>query len=125
MNVLAFLPGLIWNIVALTWVIDLEKKGCQCTADWRRQYLKYWYMFSLALTVFIVATKRAPLPLMIFSGAAGLVAFGALATMLWEIERRKCDCAQDWREKALLFMTAVSIVAGVVGGVLGARAGLR
>jgi hypothetical protein len=125
MNVLVFLPGLAWNGVALSWIIDLEKKGCQCTADWRRQYLKYWYMFSIALTVFIMVSKRAPLPLMIFSGVAGLVAFAALATMLWAIERRDCSCAQDWREKALLFMTAVSIAAGVVGGVMGARAGLK
>ena len=46
----------------------------------------------------------------------------ALATLLWKVERQDCACAQDWREKTLLFTVFVNVVAVVAGGVAGVRA---
>ena len=56
---------------------------------------------------------------------ASLIAFYALATLLWKVERQDCACAQDWREKTLLFTVFVNVVAAVAGGVAGFRAALQ
>lgn len=123
MNPMTMAPGLILNVIALSWLISLERKGCQCGADWRRQYLKYWYAFAIAspLVFFLIKDGKYLLPFAGILGLFGLLAFGALVSFLWEIERRPCECAQDWREKLLLLTT----ILGVVGAVMGVAAARR
>lgn len=119
---MTLIPGLVLNAIALTWVISLERKGCQCGADWRRQYLKYWYAFALAapFAFMLIKDSKYLMPLAGLVGLFGLLAFGALASFLWDIERRPCECAQDWREKLLLLTTLLGVV-GVMAGVVMAR----
>ena len=115
-------PGIVLNAIALSWVLSLERKGCQCGADWRRQYLKYWYVFALAAPLLFIVVRDGKY-LKPFAGlvsVAGLLAFGALVSFLWDVERRPCECAQDWREKLVLLTTALGII-GAVAGVIAAR----
>lgn len=123
MNSLAlFTPGLVINAIALSWIISLERKGCQCGADWRRQYLKYWYAFAIAAPLVFVVLKDGKylVPFAGLVGVASLLAFAAIVSFLWDIERRPCECAQDWREKLLLLTTILGVV-GAVAGVVAAR----
>jgi len=123
MNSIAlFTPGLVINAIALSWIISLERKGCQCGADWRRQYLKYWYAFAIAAPLVFVVVKDGKylVPFAGLVGVAGLLAFAAITSFLWDIERRPCECAQDWREKLLLLTTLLG-VAGVIAGAVVAR----
>ena len=123
MNSIAlFTPGLVINAIALSWIISLERKGCQCGADWRRQYLKYGYAFAIAAPLVFVVIKAGKylVPFAGLVGVAGLLAFAAITSFLWDIERRPCECAQDWREK-LLLLTTILGVAGVIAGAVVAR----
>jgi hypothetical protein len=116
-------PGIVLNAIALSWVLSLERKGCQCGADWRRQYLKYWYVFALAAPLLFVVVRDGKFlaPFAGLLGVAGLLAFAALVSFLWDVERRPCECAQDWREKLILLTTALGIIGAVAGGVMAAR----
>ena len=105
----AALIGTLLNIMALTWILSLERKGCPCVNDWRRKVLKYWYFVALVLPVIMMVIKP-PAFFTMGMGIFGLVAFFALASSLWSIERTKCGCAQDWREKVLVVMTSLSVV---------------
>ena len=122
MDVIMFAPGLVINAIALSWIISLERKGCKCGADWRRQYLKYWYAFAIAAPLLIVLLKDGKyfMPFAGLLGLASLIAFAAIVSFLWDIERRPCECAQDWREKLLLLTTILGVV-GAVAGVTMAR----
>ena len=127
MNPVAAAPGIVMNAIALSWIVSLERKGCQCGADWRRQYLKYWYAFALVapLGFMLIKDGKFLMPFAGMVGLFGLLAFGALASFLWDIERRPCECAQDWREKLLLLTTLLGIVGVVAGGVVGVMAARR
>lgn len=116
-------PGLVINAIALSWIISLERKGCQCGADWRRQYLKYWYAFAIAAPLLILLLKDSKylVPFAGLFGVAGLLAFAAIVSFLWDIERRPCECAQDWREKLLLLTTILGVVGVVAGGLMARR----
>jgi len=100
----------IFNLIPLTWIMDLDKKGCSCANDWRRKVLKYWYMLAIILPFALMLTGKLPKPAMIAIGLLGTLAFVALLSSLWDIERQQCRCAQDWREKVLLFTTVLSII---------------
>lgn len=127
MNPMAYGPGIVLNAIALSWIISLERKGCQCGADWRRQYLKLWYAFAIAAPLLFILFKDGKylLPFAGLVSLLGLLALAALVSFLWDIERRPCECAQDWREKLLLLMTVLGLVAGIgagaAAGVLAAR----
>jgi len=107
--------GVILNVIALTWVLDLEKNGCPCVNDWRRKVIKYWHFLALAMPL-ILMIITPPRIVTAAIGLLGLLAFGALASTLWSIQRQKCQCAQDWREKVLVVTTSLTIVGLVLGG---------
>jgi hypothetical protein len=111
--------GTLLNIMALSWILNLERTGCPCANDWRRQVLKYWYFLAL-LWPLVVYAFRPPMALTAALGLFGLVAFFALASSLWSIQRQKCGCAQDWREKVLVVTTSLSVV-GLVINILGLK----
>lgn len=118
---------MIMNAIALWWIVSLEKKGCSCGADWRRQYLKFWYAFAIAAPLVFILVKDGKYlrPFSAVLGVASLVAFAALVSFLWDIERRPCECAQDWREKLLLFVTILGVAGAVVGAAAGVMAARR
>jgi len=101
--------GTLLNIMALSWILNLERTGCPCANDWRRKVLKYWYFLAL-LWPLVVFMLKPPIILTKMLGLFGAVAFFALASSLWTIQRQKCGCAQDWREKVLLVTTSLSVV---------------
>jgi len=101
--------GTLLNIMALSWVMDLEKSGCQCANDWRRQVIKYWYVLALVWPL-VVYSVNPPAAVTKALGVFGLIAFFSLASSLWSIHRQKCHCAQDWREKVLVVTTSLSVI---------------
>ena len=111
--------GTLLNIMALSWILNLERTGCPCANDWRRKVLKNWYFLAL-LWPLVVYAFRPPMALTAALGLFGLVAFFALASSLWSIQRQKCGCAQDWREKVLVVTTSLSVV-GLVINILGLK----
>lgn len=101
--------GTLINIMALSWILNLERTGCPCANDWRRKLLKYWYFLALIWPL-VVLTINPPVAITKVLGLFGLVAFFSLASFLWNIQRQKCQCAQDWREKVLVVTTSLSVV---------------
>lgn len=120
---IVFTPSLIMNGIALWWLLSLERAGCSCGADWRRQYLKVWYAIAIAapLVLMLIRDGKYLVPFGVFISAAGLLAFFALVSFLWDIERRPCECAQDWREKLILLTTVLGIAGGVAGVMMARR----
>jgi hypothetical protein len=86
--------------------MSLEERQCPCVQDWRRSFLKFWYVLALVLALI---AKDLPKRLMAPLGFVGLFAFGTLLSTLWTVESQKCRCAQDWREKVLLVTSALAV----------------
>lgn len=102
------ITSVVLNLIALSWIISVEKRGCACLQDWRRQYLKYWYVFAIVLTIL---SPTVPPQVLALVSIAGLVAFATLVSALWTVQAEHCTCAQDWRERVLLFTTGLSLLA--------------
>jgi hypothetical protein len=98
---------LFWGL-ALAWVLKLEKKQCGCSKDWRRDYMKYFFMAVIALQFVILSGKEklikyASAPV----GLATLVYIGVSISYIDSQRKKRCDCSKS-NERMVLF--AFSIV---------------
>ena len=102
--------ALFVNAIGLSWAMSLETKGCACVHDWRRKFLKLWYLFAIVLALLGAVHVKPPPALVGIIGLVSVFAFGTLLSALWSVERQKCACAQDWREKVLLATSALALL---------------
>jgi len=41
--------SLVFNIFLINWISDLEKNKCDCSRDWKRDFIKHWLIFTSVL----------------------------------------------------------------------------
>jgi len=109
-NVLALINIVFWS-VALLWVISLEKKACACSKDWRRDYMKYYFIAAI-LFQFLLLSKN-PMYLKIaspFMALAFLVYLYATVTYIQRQKRRQCHCSESTERTVLFFSSIIQII---------------
>ena len=95
-----------WGI-ALAWVLKLEKGSCTCSKDWRRDYMKYYFMMAIALQLLILnknidIIKQIALPVAL----ATAVYIGTSISYINDQRKKKCECSKS-NERLVLFMFSV------------------
>jgi hypothetical protein len=118
--------GVLFQVVLLSWIFKVRK--CSCSADWRREYIMYYSLASIPLTL-LLFSGMIPHKTFVFAAlpiiAAGVVQFYSILTYI-PMLKKKCECATagDWRDDfvywwviANLFFTGVMILLSL--GVLG------
>ena len=105
---LPIIINLVFWGFALLWVMKLEKKQCACSNDWRRDYMKYFFMAVIALQ-FVVLTGKEKLIKYVSApvGLATLVYIGVSISYIDSQRKKHCDCSKS-NERMILF--AFSIV---------------
>lgn len=110
--------GLVVQSIILSWVNKLERK-CECSADWRRDYIKY---FTIAMIIYGVAGALAPkqilnMPLVAIVGLASIVNLGSILSYIPNLKKKGCDCAteNDWRDNFIFWWSLLSVILVVVG----------
>ena len=107
--------GLVFIIIILIYVLELEKKKCDCSKHWMRDFIKYVSIIMLVLTTIMLfipngkeLCKKNPL-CRIFLGLYGLLVFAYIIIILvyfFHIKKKikaDCECALDWKRYALLY----------------------
>jgi hypothetical protein len=105
--------GFVIQGIILSWINKLERK-CECSADWRRDYIKY---FSIAMIVFSAARLIVPdqtefMPVMLTVGLAGLVNVVSILSYIPDLKKKQCDCAieNDWRDNFIFWWILISLI---------------
>ena len=105
--------GFVIQGIILSWINKLERK-CECSADWRRDYIKY---FSIAMIVFgaarlVVPDQTEVMPVMLTVGLAGLVNVGSILSYIPDLKKKQCDCAieNDWRDNFIFWWILISLI---------------
>jgi hypothetical protein len=93
-----------WGI-ALAWILKLEKDSCTCSADWRRDYMKYYFMLAIVLQVLMVAKKNIKV-LAIPAALATLLYLWASISYINDQRKKNCECSKS-RERLALFIFSV------------------
>jgi hypothetical protein len=110
--------NLVFWSFALAWVLSLEKKKCECSDDWRREYMKYFFGAAIAIQLLILSQntkiiKMVALPM----GLATLVYIGASISYITDQRKKRCECSKS-QARMILFSVSIFQAAVVAWAVL-------
>jgi hypothetical protein len=123
MNV--FVPatiGLAFQSIVLSWIFKLERQ-CNCSKDWRRDFIKYYSFTGVAVLLVALAKFRLPPVVMMTIALAGLVNLYSVLSYIPMLNRNACTCAteDDWRDNFIYWWMILSVVMVVLATVVVSR----
>jgi hypothetical protein len=121
-NVMHWLPivNIIFFYLALNWIQRLEKTNCVCSVDWRRTYMKWFYIASILFQVALLTNSRTLLKfLAVPISAASIGYLYVTLTYVHRLIASSCDCTSGqhrtilfWLALGQAFLLAFSIFVG-------------
>lgn len=125
--IVTLIISLIFPIIALSWILKLEKIQCKCSENWERDYLKKylyfvvgWVIFSALIAIitemsigkFIISTFG-----MFIGGFVGfiLLVIGIAYVIIsldyiTKLKDKKCECSEDIRREITYVLNIISVV---------------
>lgn len=106
------------NILIFNYIYKLEKISCECSEDWRRDYIKYYSLITIVGVVIVAimyignitySTQLFKFLSSIFS-IFGLVNIYALFTYSQNIVINNCECSKSWERTFIYYYSMVVIV---------------
>ena len=118
-NLLLYFIILIINALILQYVLKLEKMSCECSKDWRRDYIKYFSIVSIVIITFmfivpLITQKYIKLiQTPIFRIIANLISIASLInvyslfTYSQKIILEKCKCSNNWERSFIYYYSLI------------------
>jgi len=109
-------PAVVLHSIVLSWINKLEKK-CECSADWRRDYIKYFSIASIVLAILTGTMHKPNKSVIMLFGAAGLVNVGAILSYIPKLKKNQCECAteNEWRDNFIFWWIIISLIVTILG----------
>lgn len=96
--ILNVLMIIIWMFI-MSYIIKLEKIGCECSQDWRRDFIKYYIIFIIIVlflsSVDIWNLKYIPPIVSTIQFGSMMLFIGIVYHYIHELKRKKCECSED------------------------------
>lgn len=123
--------SLIFIIIILIYILELETKKCECSKHWMRDFIKYVSIIMLIITTIILFIPNGKelcknnVICRVFLGLYGLLVFAYVIIVLvyfFHIKKKikaNCECALDWKRYALLYpFIAIFIVILIIAMII-------
>ena len=135
LHVIAAFIGLILNAVILLYLHKLEKLGCECAYDWRRNYIIAYTGFMIAysavdLCVAVSGNKTGAmsnvlkvLSPVVFIGGVLFAIFGI--QYVHDLQKKKCECSEEIGRDVLYIVAVVDAIFFILIGLLGLTSWIR
>jgi hypothetical protein len=96
MKVLALVLDLIlivfWAFV-VAYVVRLEQIGCECSKDWKRDFIKYYLLVIIPIMILKLFVDL-PVALAGLTFVFGLTFIFVVFTYIQELRKKKCECSK-------------------------------
>lgn len=96
MKVLALVLDLLliifWAFV-VTYVMRLENIGCDCSKDWKRDYIKYYLLVIIPIMILKLFVSL-PVALASLTFVFGLTFVFVVFAYIQELRKKKCECSE-------------------------------
>lgn len=117
------------NAFILYYVVDMEKRKCDCSDSWMRDYIKI--VSSLIITYMVLMLvipnlqqkismlfmKNILVRLLLLAWTIiGLVYIGVVLTYYYRLNKdESCDCSENWKRYALLYPLVMFVISFIIG----------
>ena len=112
MNRVAYMINIILYAIILSWVLRIQRE-CNCSEDWRREYIKYYTMAIIGIDALIIAGMSIKNKFLIGTLlGAGLLNIYSVLTYVPDLSKRACVCARenDWRDDFVYWLNVFASV---------------
>ena len=125
---LSAVSTIVFSAIVLSWILKSEKK-CDCSQDWRRDYIKYFNIVAIVFAVVQLTARsffrekimsalnkplflKGTLGVATVYGLAALVNAGSILTYIPDLKKKGCDCAteDDWRDNFIFWYMIIALV---------------
>lgn len=113
-NVVMFVFGILFIIIQciiINYLVQLEKTGCQCAMDWRRQFILFYLVLSIVytLTTFLIDERSLPIlqTTMVVTGLLNVIFTLQYVNML---KQQKCECSQSVYRDIMMFIAIFNAI---------------
>lgn len=113
-NVIMLVFGVIFIIIQsliINYLVQLEKTGCECAMDWRRQFILFFLVLSIVYTITSFLIDERSLPLL----QTTMVIIGLLNVIFTlqyvnKLKEKKCDCSQSVYRDIMMFIAIFNAI---------------
>ena len=108
--ILAGILGIIYNLVLIYYLNNLEGIDCNCIIDWRYYFIKYMSIFGILNGIFLLLNMQTFTrnnTYIYITGILGLVNVYAFFTYIGDLKASLCSCAIEKQEHLTNFYNAV------------------
>ena len=104
--------AIILYVFLIKYIIMLEKTGCACSQDWRREFIKYYFIFLIVML--IVKFALADSTLMKFISPFSFIILLAAVVIIYQyvndLKIKKCKCSAGQMRNILEIFNYIQII---------------
>ena len=122
MIVLLSLAQIIIHVVILWYIVELEKTGCECTQDIKRDIIKYitlaLLLFNIVMCIALTLNKSVPKLVGYLVSIRNIASLFNLILSVWYYANLQkkigCSCSDNWKKHFLLGPIILQVFAIIV-----------
>jgi hypothetical protein len=99
-------------IVFLIYLFKLEKIGCDCALNWRRNYMIVFMIFALStnLVSIIVPSLRLNVVFAVISATLSLMFLIVTIQYVQKLKSDKCECSKDATREIMFYYSWIMLI---------------
>jgi hypothetical protein len=113
--ILSPIINLLFYGFAFAWIRNMEKNHCSCSQDWRREYMKYFFLSVMALQFVIMAkgvevlhNYRIPL------GIASIMYLMVSLSYIMDLKTHSCQCSKSLERSILFWYSVIQVFTMII-----------
>lgn len=117
MRHITLLLVIIFNLFVYNYVLNLERTNCDCSSDWRRDFIKYYSLVALVISTSLFVTglsgSNVRLPAFFTAVFSLFGLFNAFVLFFYTrnlMGKDNCDCSSGRVRTALHYLSAFRVV---------------
>jgi len=110
-------------VLVYTWIVKLEKTGCECSKDWRRSFIQFFVVFNMLVLVASIVllfvkgvTIIDAVPVIAFCSSIFTACFVVFAIQyVHRLKSEKCVCSEDTRRNVMYIWAITQGILMIIG----------
>lgn len=116
----SFITIILWTYI-FSYILKLEKIGCECALDWRRTFIKYYIVLVIVIAMCKIFGIFEKIPIIFrLAVSVGTLAFIIITyKYVHDLKKKKCECSRELARDVLEIVNYIQLGILVLVGLYG------